>query len=116
GGGALGLCRDRDGAGREIPVLGMLDDAADAVRTRAERLASLTGGKVEETVARVGGGALPLAELPSWACAVEEELAAPLRLGEPPGIGVVRCGRLPPQRRTLVEADVVQGTPAGLGG
>ena len=33
------------------------------------------GGEVEETVARVGGGALPLAELPSAACAVEEQLA-----------------------------------------
>ena len=34
-----------------------------AVRARAERLAGLVGGEVEETVARVGGGALPLAEL-----------------------------------------------------
>ena len=52
----------------------------------------LVGGEVEETVARVGGGALPLAELPSAACAVEEMLAEPLRLGEPPVIGVVRDG------------------------
>ena len=37
------------------------------------------GGEVEETVARVGGGALPLAELPSAACAVEEALFDPLR-------------------------------------
>ena len=35
--------------------------------------------------ARVGGGALPLAELPSAACAVEEQLAEPLRLGQPSG-------------------------------
>ena len=64
---------------REIPVLRMIREPAEAVRARAERLAELTGGAVEETVARVGGGALPLAELPSFACAVEEELAAPLR-------------------------------------
>ena len=57
----------------------MLDEPARAVRARAERLAALVGGEVEETVARVGGGALPLAELPSFACAVEEELAQPLR-------------------------------------
>ena len=41
----------------------------------ATRLAELVDGEVEETVARVGGGALPLTELPSFACAVEEELA-----------------------------------------
>ena len=52
----------------------MLDEPVAAVRARAERLAALVGGEVEETVARVGGGALPLAELPSFACAVEEAL------------------------------------------
>ena len=71
------------------------------MRARAERLAELVGGEVEETVARIGGGALPLAELPSFACAVEEELAAPLRHGEPPVIGVVRDGRLLLDCRTL---------------
>ncbi len=60
-----------------VPVLRMLHEPLDAVRARAERLAALVGGEVEETVARVGGGALPLAELPSVACAVEEELAEP---------------------------------------
>jgi L-seryl-tRNA(Ser) seleniumtransferase len=64
------------------------------VRARAERLASLTGGSVEETVGRVGGGALPLAELPSFACALDESLAAPLRRGEPPVLGIVRDGKL----------------------
>ena len=53
-----------------------------------------------------GGGALPLAELPSYACAVEEELAAPLRLGDPPVIGVVRDGRLLLDCRTVSEAEV----------
>ena len=43
----------------------MLHEPVEAVRARAERLAELVGGEVEETVARVGGGALPLAELPS---------------------------------------------------
>ena len=52
----------------------MLAEPVASVRERAERLAGLVGGEVEETVARVGGGALPLAELPSFACAVEEEL------------------------------------------
>ncbi len=74
-------------------MLRMLREPVETVRARAERLAQLVGGSVEETVARVGGGALPLTELQSFACAVEEELAALLRRGEPPVIAVVRDGR-----------------------
>ncbi len=81
-------------APERIPVLRTLAQETAAVRERAERLAAATGGEVEETVGRVGGGALPLAELPSFACAVEESLVAPLRAGEPPVVGVVRDGRL----------------------
>jgi L-seryl-tRNA(Ser) seleniumtransferase len=94
------------GRGNEIPVLRMLDEPVDEVRARAARLASLVGGEVEETVARVGGGALPLAELPSAACAVEEELAGRLRLGEPPVVAVVRDGKTLLDCRTLSDAEV----------
>jgi L-seryl-tRNA(Ser) seleniumtransferase len=88
-----------------VPVLRMADEDADDVRARAERLAELVGGEVEETVARIGGGALPLAELPSFACAIEAELAGPLRAGETPVIGVVRDGRLLLDCRTLSDAE-----------
>ena len=88
-------------APERIPVLRMLREDVATVRARAERLASLAGGTVEETVGRVGGGALPLAELPSFACAVEESLASPLRGGEPPVVGIVRDGRLLLDCRTL---------------
>jgi L-seryl-tRNA(Ser) seleniumtransferase len=93
-------------APERIPVLRMLKQDAGTVRARAERLASLVGGTVEETVGRVGGGALPLAELPSFACAVEESLAAPLRHGEPPVVGVVRDGKLLLDCLTLADAEV----------
>jgi len=93
-------------APERIPVLRMLREETPAVRARAERLAALTGGAVEETVARVGGGALPLAELPSVACAIEESLAAPLRLGEPPVVGVVRDGKLLLDCRTLADDEI----------
>jgi L-seryl-tRNA(Ser) seleniumtransferase len=76
------------------------------VRERAERLAALVGGEVEATLARVGGGALPLAQLDSFACAVEEELAEQLRAGEPPVIGLVRDGRTLLDVRTLADDDV----------
>jgi L-seryl-tRNA(Ser) seleniumtransferase len=90
----------------EVPVLRMLREPPESVRRRAERLAERVGGGVEETVARAGGGALPLAELPSYACAVEEELAEPLRAGEPPVVGVVRDGKLLLDCRTLTDAEV----------
>ena len=90
----------------QIPVLRMLHEPLEQVRARAERLAKLVGGEVEETVARVGGGALPLAELPSAACAVEEELAGRLRLGEPPVVAVVRDGRTLLDCRTLGDDEV----------
>ena len=92
-------------APERIPVLRTLAQGSDAVRERAERLAAATGGEVEETVGRVGGGALPLAELPSFACALEESLAAPLRAGEPPVVGVVRDGRLLLDCLTLTDAE-----------
>jgi L-seryl-tRNA(Ser) seleniumtransferase len=88
-----------------IPVVRMLREQAGEVRRRAERLCKAVGGELEETVARVGGGALPLAEIPSWACAVEESLAASLRTGEPPVVGVVRDGRLLLDCRTLTDGE-----------
>jgi L-seryl-tRNA(Ser) seleniumtransferase len=77
--------------GGDVPVLRMLGGDP---RARADRLASLTGGVVEETVGRVGGGALPQAELTSFAVALDESLAAPLRAATPPVLGIVRDGRL----------------------
>jgi len=91
---------------REVPVLRMLRESESSVRARAERLAAAVGGDVEATVARVGGGALPLAELPSFACAVEESLAAAIRAGDPPVIGVVRDGRLLLDCRTLADDEI----------
>jgi L-seryl-tRNA(Ser) seleniumtransferase len=91
-----------------IPVLRMLRDETGSVRARAERLAELVGGEVEGTVARAGGGALPLAELPSYACAVEEELAAKLRAANPPVVAVVRDGRTLLDCRTLTDDEVAE--------
>jgi L-seryl-tRNA(Ser) seleniumtransferase len=90
----------------QVPVLRMLREPAETVRERAERLAALVGGEVEETVARAGGGALPLAELPSFACAIEEGLAAKLRGGATPVVGIVRDGRLLLDCRTLTDDEV----------
>src|SRR5205809_5339820 len=100
--GTLALALD---APDQIPVLRMLRESPEEVRTRAAGLAELVGGEVEETVARAGGGSLPLTELASFACAVEEELAAKLRAGDPPVIAVVRDGRTLLDCRTLTDAE-----------
>jgi L-seryl-tRNA(Ser) seleniumtransferase len=107
--GTLQLHLDTPG---RIPVLRVLGEAAATVEARAARLAGLVGGTVEETVARVGGGALPLAELPSFACAIEESLAGPLRTGEPPVVGIVRDGRLLLDCRTLADDEVDEAARA----
>jgi len=96
----------------QIPVVRMLREPLEAVRARAVRLAELVGGEVEETVARAGGGALPLTALPSFACAVEEELAAKLRAGDPPVIAVVRDGRTLLDCRTLTDAEADEAAAA----
>jgi L-seryl-tRNA(Ser) seleniumtransferase len=92
--GTLLLYLEPEQALAEVPVLRMLRAEPSSIRARAERLASAVGGDVEETVGRVGGGALPLAELPSFACAIQEELVGALRAHEPPVVGIVRDGRL----------------------
>jgi L-seryl-tRNA(Ser) seleniumtransferase len=99
-------------APERIPVLRTLAQDTETIRARAERLAAATGGEVEETVGRVGGGALPLAELPSFACAVEESLAEPLRKGDPPVVGVIRDGRLLLDCLTLTDEEAEQAAAA----
>jgi L-seryl-tRNA(Ser) seleniumtransferase len=101
-------------APERIPVLRTLGQDAATVRARAERLAAATGGEVEETVGRVGGGALPLAELPSFACSLEDSLAGLLRTGEPPVIGVVRDGRLLLDCLTLTDEEADEAAAAVL--
>jgi L-seryl-tRNA(Ser) seleniumtransferase len=58
-----------------------------------------------EAVAKVGGGALPLLELPGPAVALDAALAAPLRAGDPAVMGRVSDGRLLLDVRTLTDAE-----------
>ena len=102
----LRLYRDPELAQREIPVLAMLTADEATLQARAERLAAAVGGEVVPAVAKVGGGALPLLELPGPAVAVDEELAAKLRSGDPPVIGRIEDGRLLLDPRTLTDDEV----------
>jgi L-seryl-tRNA(Ser) seleniumtransferase len=100
------LYLDPERAAREVPVLRMLGDPLELVRARAEALAAATDGEVIETVGRVGGGALPLLDLPSAACVLEDDLSAPLRLATTPVIALARDGRTFLDCRTIAHDEV----------
>jgi L-seryl-tRNA(Ser) seleniumtransferase len=85
--------------GPEPPTWQALRRDAEALRARAFALAGrLTGHGIDavavESVSVVGGGGAPEVGLDSWAVAVDPELAAPLRQGEPAVVGRVERGRL----------------------
>ena len=90
----------------------MLDAPAEALETRAERIRAGIGGAAEVigTVARVGGGALPLLELegPAVAIVAREDpsrVAEKLRAGDPPVLGRIHDGRLLLDPRTLSDGE-----------
>ncbi|MFZ0089628.1 MAG: L-seryl-tRNA(Sec) selenium transferase [Solirubrobacteraceae bacterium] len=111
----LALYRDPQLARRRLPVLAMLTVAPEALEQRARSLAAATGGEVIEGTARVGGGALPLLELPGPVVAVApngpgaEAVASRLRRGEPAIAARIQQDRLILDPRTLTdeEADEV---------
>jgi L-seryl-tRNA(Ser) seleniumtransferase len=98
-----------------IPVLRMLATPADTLRARCRRLAkrlkSAAGDQLQISIiagaATVGGGALPLTELPGAVLALKpatlsvDEFATRLRDGETPLVGRVQEGQLLLDLRTV---------------
>jgi L-seryl-tRNA(Ser) seleniumtransferase len=101
----IALYRDPELARAELPVLAMLDAPPDVLDARARRLAEACGGEVVASTAKVGGGALPLLELPGPAVALDVALAGPLRAADPPVIGRISDGRLLLDVRTLTDQE-----------
>jgi L-seryl-tRNA(Ser) seleniumtransferase len=105
----LALYRDPEHAIREIPVLAMLTAPQEELQRRAQALAEATGGELVESSARVGGGALPVLELPGPAVALAgdaQTVARSLRLGEPAVVGRIQRDRLLLDPRTLTDDEV----------
>ena len=105
-------------AKEELPTLKMLHAPAEEIKARADHLADrLTRTDpnlvvdVAPSVARSGGGTLPLYEIPSYAVRLAEEtadadaLAEKLRSADPPVVGRVGEGRLWLDVRTLLDGD-----------
>ena len=103
----------------EIPTLRMITAPATEVAARAERLAARVadacGGVVQvdaaPDISRAGGGALPLAEIPTTVLRLAPgtigavEFERRLRLGTPAIVARIKEGRLLFDVRTLLEAD-----------
>jgi L-seryl-tRNA(Ser) seleniumtransferase len=109
----LMLYRDPELARAELPVLAMLSAGEAELTRRAELMAELTGGQVTTDVARVGGGALPLLELPGPVVAIDagpalsgpDALAAALRRHDPPVMARIRQDRVLLDPRTLTDEE-----------
>ena len=89
----------------------VLEPAGRRAPARGRRSRRASAARVVETVARVGGGALPLAELPSFGVRLEgdaDALAARLRAGEPAVLARVADGALVLDCRTLTDADAAR--------
>ncbi len=109
----LMLYRDPARARREVPVLAMLEVSQRRLAYRAARLREGIGpaASVVTSVAKVGGGALPLLELEGPAVALASEhnpasLARKLRRRDPPLIGRIHDGQVLLDPRTLADAEV----------
>ncbi len=103
-----------------IPTLRMLTEPLGAVRRRGRRLlrrlspavAAALGATLVEGRAQIGGGSLPLVELPTVALAIgtvahrAEALDQALRAGEPPVIGRIAEDRLLLDCRTILNTDI----------
>ncbi len=115
----LRLYLDEGKAMEEIPVLRMISLPLPLLRRRAQRLKRLilrsTRDLEVEVVrdnSRVGGGAFPVHELPTWAVAVRvkggdvEGLEEGLRKGEPPVVARIAEDRVLLDLRTIAEEEL----------
>jgi L-seryl-tRNA(Ser) seleniumtransferase len=103
-------------ATEDLPTLKMLRAPEGEVRKAAEELAEKLSGEVTgveadvaPSVARSGGGTLPMYEIPSYAVRLggpePEALAEGLRASDPPVVGRVHEGRVWLDARTLLPGD-----------
>lgn len=111
----------RDGQLDELPALALLRRDAALVRADAELVAAALARPLAKTgvtlevlpcSATVGGGAMPTAQLPSWALAISdphrsaEALDARLRALLPPIVGRIQDSRLWLDLRTVLAAEL----------
>lgn len=92
-------------AGGPTPVAAALHADPEQLRQRTERLAEAVGAAVIAHDGRVGGGGAPGVPLPGWAVQLPEDLARPLRTGDPVVLPRVHDGACLLDLRCVPEAD-----------
>ncbi|MDO8963681.1 MAG: L-seryl-tRNA(Sec) selenium transferase [Coriobacteriia bacterium] len=126
----LRLYLDPERALREIPTLAMLTESGGSVGARARALADRIARECADAfivgvladVSRAGGGALPLADIPTTVVALTpramsaNDLESRLRLGEPAIVARIKDGNVLIDPRTLTgpEADLVADRLAAI--
>jgi L-seryl-tRNA(Ser) seleniumtransferase len=115
---AATLALVRDGKLDAIPAMRMLGASVEPLRAEAAALAAAIGAvagltiAVEPTVSAVGGGAMPTAELASWAVTVRgssaDAIEGGLRRGRVPVIARIADGRVWLDVRTLAPGELVE--------
>jgi len=99
----------REGKAEAVPAVRMIAQPAATLRARADALAARIGGTVEPCTSTVGGGAMPTAELPSFAVTMKgepEALDRKLRGAPVPVIARIEDGRLWLDVRTIADDEV----------
>lgn len=110
---------DEQKAVRDIPVLRMLLQAPEKIRSRAVKLKNLLRKKLKQAQfsmvkdsSRAGGGSLPEIEFPTFAVSIKpdhisvNELELRLRSGLPPVIARIKDGALLLDARTISDREV----------
>jgi L-seryl-tRNA(Ser) seleniumtransferase len=110
----LRLYRDLNTAEQRIPLLSMLSTSMENLKFRAEKLASQLKGlqglasvEVQQGACLLGGGSMPVQDVPSYQVLIQPsgeavtQLAERLRTGEPAVIGRVHVDRLVLDLRTV---------------
>jgi L-seryl-tRNA(Ser) seleniumtransferase len=114
------LYLDQERALREIPTLRMLSLDTNKLKRRGRRLLKKLAGKIgkgteltlKEDVSQVGGGSLPLQELPTIVVAIKplgfsvNELEESLRKGDPPIISRISKDELILDVRTVFDEEI----------
>ncbi|NTX67418.1 L-seryl-tRNA(Sec) selenium transferase [Myxococcus sp. CA051A] len=105
----------RDGRPEAVPAYRLLAQSSEELRARALRLQALlaeqgVSARVDGVVGQVGGGAMPLARLPSFACSLTvgapESFLERLRGGEVPVIGRIADGEVVLDVRCLAKEEL----------
>ncbi|MBN1210606.1 MAG: L-seryl-tRNA(Sec) selenium transferase [Myxococcaceae bacterium] len=114
----------RDGRPEAVPTWRLLSQRPEALRARADRLLGLLASqglqvRVASVSGQVGGGAMPLARLPSFACILKVEepdvFLERLRGAEVPVIGRIADGEVLLDVRCLAEEELGQVAEAVIG-